>query len=150
LVVPTVVILKPIKVETVKTLQILGFYLIALTWLSLVLFVSNPMKVWQPLGNFLLSFFVEIQCFQAFWSSTFCTHWQLSHMKWRVDCKNGASPSAWFLWDRRIVQVSINGFLKVHDLVFRSDEYDCKSIGEKQLDPAGKSFEWRSNKSDIE
>ncbi|KAI6174585.1 putative sodium/calcium exchanger 6 (Na(+)/Ca(2+)-exchange protein 6) [Aphelenchoides bicaudatus] len=50
LVVPTVIFLKPIKVEATKTLQILGFYLIALVWLSLTLFVSNPMKIWQPLG----------------------------------------------------------------------------------------------------
>lgn len=76
LVVPTVVILKPIKVEAVKTLQILGFYLIALVWLSLILFVSNPMKVWQPLGRCFLEKKgpdFSNHFFQAFFSSTFCT-----------------------------------------------------------------------------
>jgi Ca2+/Na+ antiporter len=51
IVVPTIIMFKPIYVEIRGTLSVLGFYLVALTWLSTILLTSKPMRIWQPLGN---------------------------------------------------------------------------------------------------
>lgn len=50
-VVPTIIMIKPIQVEVRGILSVLGFYLITLTWLNIIMFGGKPMRIWQPPGK---------------------------------------------------------------------------------------------------
>ncbi|KAI6230396.1 CBN-NCX-6 protein [Aphelenchoides fujianensis] len=47
---PTVVMIRPLRLEVESTLRNLGFYVVALAWLAAIMFTNNTLHIWGPAG----------------------------------------------------------------------------------------------------
>ncbi|CAD5214249.1 unnamed protein product [Bursaphelenchus xylophilus] len=50
IVVPVVIFIAPIQMDPIPTLRNLGFYVVALLWLGMILFLRNTLMIWQSVG----------------------------------------------------------------------------------------------------
>ncbi|CAD5210430.1 unnamed protein product [Bursaphelenchus okinawaensis] len=49
-VVPIVILITPIQLDAISTIRNLGFYVVALLWLGVIIFFSNTLFIWEPVG----------------------------------------------------------------------------------------------------
>ncbi|KAI6171737.1 CBN-NCX-6 protein [Aphelenchoides besseyi] len=75
IVVPTVIMIRPLRLEPTSTLRNLGFYVLALLWLSCIMFTNNSLHIWGPVGFLII--------YTVYASSVASTQMILRFQKWK-------------------------------------------------------------------
>ncbi|KAI6195573.1 CBN-NCX-6 protein [Aphelenchoides besseyi] len=75
IVVPTVIMIRPLRLEPTSTLRNLGFYVVALVWLCAIMFTNNSLHIWGPVGFLII--------YTVYASSVASTQMILRFQNWR-------------------------------------------------------------------